>query len=163
MEKLLEDAGIKLSSVATDIMGVSGRAMIEALIAGQDDPAAMAELAKAMLRTKIPMLTQALRGRFTDHHAFLAQVHLDLIDQHTVAIDRLTDRIEVAIQPFRTFRELICTIPCISTGTADVIVAETGADMTRFPHGQAPDLLGRDGPGSERVGREGQIFQDQTR
>ena len=133
MEKLLEDAGITLSAVATDITGVSGRAMLEALIAGQRDPAVLADLAKRRLRAKIPALTEALTGRFSEHHAFLARVHLDLIDRHTRAIEAVTDRIEQVIEPFRAFRELICTIPGISTGVADVITAETGADMTRFP------------------------------
>ena len=133
LEKLLEDAGIKLSAVASDIMGVSGRAMLDALIAGERDPARLADLAKRRLRSKIPALTEALNGRFGDHHAFLAGVHLDLIDQHTHAIARLTERIEVVIEPFRPFRTLICSIPGISTLTADVIVAETGGDMTRFP------------------------------
>jgi transposase len=133
LEKLLEDAGIKLSAVASDILGVSGRAMLEALIAGDRDPAALAELAKRRLRSKIPALTEALTGRFSEHHAFLARVHLDLIDRHTEAIDQLTARIEAAMEPFRGFRELICTIPGISILTADVIVAETGADMSRFP------------------------------
>jgi transposase len=133
LEKLLEDAGIKLSAVATDIMGVSGRAMLEALIAGDRDPAELADLAKRRLRSKIPELTEALTGRFSEHHAFLARTHLDLIDQHTTAIENLTARIEVVMEPFRGFHDLICTIPGISTLTADVIVAETGADMTRFP------------------------------
>ena len=133
LEKLLEDAGIKLSAVASDIVGVSGRAMLEALIAGDRDPAALADLAKRRMRVKIPELTEALQGRFGAHHAFLARVHLDLIDQHTQAIAQLTARIEEVIEPFRAFRELISTIPGISTLTADVIVAETGADMSRFP------------------------------
>jgi transposase len=136
LEKLLEDAGIKLSSVVCDLTGVSGRAMLEALIAGDTDPAAMAELAKKRMRVKIPQLTEALYGRFTSHHAFLTRMHLDLIDQHTAAIEQLTDRIEVVIEPFRGFRDLICTIPGIGGYTADVIVAETGADMTRFPTAQ---------------------------
>jgi len=133
LEKLLEDAGIKLSSVASDISGVSGRAMLEALIAGQRDPATLAGLAKRRLRSKIPALTEALTGRFAEHHAFLARLHLDLIDQHTHAVDELTDRIEVVIKPFQVVRDLIITIPGISTGVADVIIAETGADMSRFP------------------------------
>ena len=133
LEKLLEDAGIKLSAVASDILGVSGRAMLEALIAGDRDPARMADLAKRRLRAKIPALTEALAGRFSAHHAFLARVHLDLIDSHTAAIGQLTKRIEAAMEPFHSFRALICSIPGISTLTADVIVAETGADMTRFP------------------------------
>jgi len=133
MEKLLEDAGIKLSSVAADINGVSGRAMLDALIAGQRDPAALADLAKRRLRSKIPELTEALTGRFNEHHAFLAKLHLNLIDQHTHAIEELTARIEVVMKPFRGAWDLIVTIPGISTGVADVIIAETGADMNRFP------------------------------
>jgi transposase len=133
LEKLLEDAGIKLSSVATDISGVSGRAMLEALIAGQRDPAELANLAKRRLRSKIPALTEALTGRFGEHHAFLARLHLDLIDQHSHAIEELTARIEVVIEPFRGARELMVTIPGISIAVADVIIAETGADMSRFP------------------------------
>jgi len=121
VEKLLEDAGIKLSSVATDISGVSGRAMLEALIAGQRDPAELAELAKRRLRSKIPALTEALTGRFVEHHAFLARLHLDLIDQHTRAVEELTARIEEVMEPFRGARDLI------------IIIAETGADMARFP------------------------------
>ena len=133
LEKLLEDAGVKLSAVASDILGVSGRAMLEAMIAGQTDPAVLADLAKRRLRSKIPALTEALTGRFSDHHRFLARVHLDLIDQHTAAIAEITSRIEVVIEPFRGFRDLIATIPGIGPLTADVVVAETGADITRFP------------------------------
>jgi transposase len=133
LEKLLEDAGIKLSAVASDILGVSGRAMLERLIAGDRDPVELADLAKRRLRNKIPQLTEALVGRFNDHHAFLARVHLDLIDRHTAAIEQLTQRAEVVIEPFQGFRALICTIPGISTLLADVIIAETGADMSVFP------------------------------
>ncbi|QCO97064.1 IS110 family transposase [Arthrobacter sp. 24S4-2] len=132
LEKLLEDASIKLSSVASDITGVSGRAMLEAMIAGQDEPAALADLAKRRLRSKIPALTEALTGRFTEHHGFLARVHLDLIDRHTRAVEDITARIEVVIAPFQGFRDLIATIPGIGPLVADVVVAETGADMTRF-------------------------------
>lgn len=132
LEKLLEDAGIKLSAVATDIVGVSGRAMLEALIAGQRDPEVLADLAKRKLRWKLGELSEALDGRFADHHAFLARTHLDLIDHLTGTIDQVTTRIEEAIAPFRGVRDLIVTVPGISTGVADVIIAETGADMTRF-------------------------------
>jgi transposase len=133
LEKLGEDAGIKLSAVATDIVGVSGRAMLEALIAGQRDPAVLADLAKRKLCSKLPALTEALTGRFEDHHAFLTRTHLDLIDHFTEAIDQVTTRIEDAMAPFHNVRDLICTIPGVSTLVADVIIAETGADMTRFP------------------------------
>ena len=133
LEKLLEDAGIKLSSVASDITGVSGRAMLRAMVEGQRDPAVLADLARRRMRSKIPALTEALTGRFTEHHAFLTGVHLDLIDRHTAAIEEITARIEVVIEPFQPFRELICTIPGIDILTADVVIAETGADMSRFP------------------------------
>jgi len=133
LEKLLEDSGIKLSSVASDLTGVSGRAMLEALVAGERDPHILAEMAKKRMRVKIPELIEALTGRFDDHHAFLVRLHLDLIDQHTHAIEAITARIEVVIEPFRAARDLIITIPGISTKVADVIIAETGADMSRFP------------------------------
>jgi transposase len=161
LEKLLEDSGIKLSAVAPDIPGVSGRAMLEALIAGDRDPAALADLARRRLRSKIPGLTEALAGRFSSHHAFLARVHLDLIDQHTAAISQVTGRIEAAMEPFRGFRQLICSIPGISTLTADVIIAETGADMTRFP--SAGHLASRAGttPGSNESA--GKVRSSRTR
>lgn len=133
LEKLLEDTGITLSTVASDILGVSGRAIPERLIAGERDPTALADLAKRRPRSKIPSPTEALVGRFAEHHAFLARVHLDLIDRHTTAIDQLTQRIEVLIEPFQGFHDLICSIPGISTRIADVIIAETGADMAVFP------------------------------
>ena len=107
--------------------------MLAALIEGERDPVVLADLAKRRLRAKIPELVEALTGRFGDHHAFLARVHLDLIDQHTSAINGLTGRIEEVIEPFRGARDLIVTIPGISTLVADVIVAETGADMAQFP------------------------------
>jgi len=133
LEKLLEDAGIKLSAVASDITGVSGRAMLEALVAGERAPDVLADMAKRRMRSKIPELTEALTGRFSEHHAFLVRVHLDLIDHNTSAIDELTARIEVVIAPFRSARDLMVTIPGLSSGVADVIIAETGADMSRFP------------------------------
>jgi transposase len=107
--------------------------MLEALIGGQRDPVVLADLAKRAMRSEIAELTEALTGRFADHHGFLARLHLDLIDSHTKAIDELTERIEVVIEPFRVARDLIVAIPGISTLVADVVIAETGADMGRFP------------------------------
>jgi transposase len=133
LEKLLEDAGIKLSSVATDITGVSGRAMLEALINGQRDPAVLAELAQRRLRSKIPALTEALRGRFNDHHAFMARLFLDRIDAHTADIGRLDERIEEAMEPFYAARDLLISIPGFSRIVAEVFIAETGGDMSVFP------------------------------
>jgi hypothetical protein len=157
LEKLLEDAGIKLSPVASDILGVSGRAMLGALIAGDRDPARMADLARRRMRSKIPGLTEALAGRSGAHHAFPARVHLDLTGQRTAAIGQLTERIEAAMEPFRSFRKLICPIPGISTLTADVVVAGTGAGMTRFPRRRPPRLMGRDHAREPRARRQGQI------
>jgi len=133
LEKLLEDAGIKLSSVASDITGVSGRLMLQALIDGNRDPVVLAELARRRLRSKIPALTEALTGRFNEHHAFLAGIHLETIDQRTRQIAELDQRIDQAMAPFRWFADLICSIPGIGEATAEVIVAETGAVMTVFP------------------------------
>ena len=133
LEKLLEDAGIKLSSVASDITGVSGRLMLQALIDGQQDAAVLAELAKRRLRSKIPELTEALTGRFSEHHAFLTRMYLDVIDQRSRQIEELNTRIEVVMEPFQSFSALICTIPGIGQRCAEVIVAETGADMSVFP------------------------------
>jgi transposase len=133
LETLLEDTGIKLSSVASQLTGVSGRAMLEALIAGQRDPAVLADLAQRRLRQKIPALTEALQGRFNDHHAFMVRLYLDRIDAHDADIARLDARIEEAIAPFRAIRELLVSIPGWSQIIANVFIAETGADMSVFP------------------------------
>jgi transposase len=132
LQKLLEDAGIKLSSVATEITGPSGRSMLEALMAGVSDPDALAELARGRLRAKIPQLSEALKGHFGDHHAFLMRLHLETIDQRTSVIDEITARIEDVIGPLRAARALVETIPGVSTRAPDVIIAETGGDMSRF-------------------------------
>ncbi|TRO55831.1 IS110 family transposase [Streptomyces sp. IB201691-2A2] len=132
LEKLLEDTGIKLSAVASDIMGVSGRAMPEALIRGEGDPQTLADLAKRRLRNKIPELTEALTGRFREHHAFLTRLHLDQYDQLTTTIDQLSERIEEAMAPFRGALDLLDAIPGINQAVAEVIIAETGGDMSRF-------------------------------
>jgi len=133
LEKLLEDAGIKLSSVASEIVGVSGRAILEALIAGERDPAVLADLAKYGLRKKIPALTEALTGRFTEHHGFMARLYLDCLDDHSAKIARLDERIAEAMTPFAAARELLTSIPGFSTRIAEVFIAETGADMAAFP------------------------------
>lgn len=133
LEKLLESAGIKLSAVASDLSGVSCRAMLLALADGQRNPYILADLAHFTMKKKRPALVEALIGRFTEHHAFLVKQHFAMIDQQEQFMAELTDRIEVVIEPFRSFRDLICSIPGISTKVADVITAETGADMTPFP------------------------------
>lgn len=133
LHKLLQDAGIKLSSVATDVMGVSGRAMIDALVEGTKDPTVLAELAVGKLRKKLPLLRQALEGRFRDHHAFLVTQLLAHIDYLEELNDSLTKKIEEQLLPFSKEMELLQTIPGVAAKTAQVVVAEIGADMTRFP------------------------------
>jgi transposase len=131
LEKFLESSGIKLSSV-TNLKGTSARAMLDALVDGERDPVVLADLSQRLLRRKIPQLTEALQGRFTEHHAFLVRQHLAVIDAHQAMIDELTRRIEEQIEPFRSARDALITIPGVSTLVADVIIAETGADMTVF-------------------------------
>ena len=133
LEKILEDAGIKLTSVATHTLGVSGRAMIEALIAGERDPQVLADMARARMRTKIPALREALTGRFSEHHAFLCRTMIDRIDAVTATVNTLTARIEHEIAPLQTEVERLSTIPGVGTHHAQVILAEIGTDMTRFP------------------------------
>lgn len=133
LEKLLEGAGIKLSAVASDLSSLSCRKMLMALAQGERNPYILADLAHVTMKAKRPALVEALIGRFTEHHAFLVKQHFAMIDQQDRIMADLTARIEVVIEPFRSFRDLICSIPGISTRVADVITAETGADMTPFP------------------------------
>jgi transposase len=133
LEKFLESSGIKLSAVATDLTGVSARAMLEALVAGERDPQILADLAKRTLRRKIPALIEALQGRFTEHHAFMVSQYLAQLDTQQATVDALTARIETVIAPFAAARDALVTIPGISQTVAEVIIAETGADMTVFP------------------------------
>ena len=133
LQKLLETANIKLSSVASDVMGVSGRAMIEALISGNTDPEVLADLAKGKLRKKLSLLREALNGRFRPHHQFmLGEIlsHLDFLDE---AIERMSREIEEHIAPFLQEIELLKTIPGVNQKVAQAIVAEVGVEMNRFP------------------------------
>ncbi|GAA2372591.1 transposase [Dactylosporangium salmoneum] len=131
--KVLEDGGIKLDSVASHALGVSGRAMIEALISGERDPRALAQLAKGTLRRKIPDLTMALAGRFAEHHALLARLHLDHIDHLNAMIQRLDEQIGILLIPFARPMELLTSIPGVGERAAQVIISEIGVDMSRFP------------------------------
>jgi transposase len=132
-EKLLEDTQIKLSAVISDIFGVSGRAMLDALIAGQRDPRALAELARASMRGKIGVLAEALTGHFRDHHGYLPAIMLGRVDTLTAQIEQLTTRIGEAIAPFAHQVAQLDEIPGIGTTGAQEIIAEIGVDMTRFP------------------------------
>ncbi|MFJ5034423.1 IS110 family transposase [Streptomyces sp. NPDC088560] len=133
LQNLLEGFGIKLTSVVSDFLGVSGRRMLKALICGEHDPRVLAELAPPSLRTRREVLIEALTGYFTDHHAFLTQTMLDRIDEATAMEQRLNARIEEHIRPFQRQVELLATIPGVSAHTAEVILAEIGADISRFP------------------------------
>jgi transposase len=132
-EKLLEDAQIKLSSVITDIFGVSGRDMLDALAAGHRDPAALAALARGRMRGKDRALRDALTGRFTDHHGYLLAMMLARIDGLTAQVSQLTSRIDEAIAPFAHQVAQLLELPGVAAVTATEIIAEIGVDMTRFP------------------------------
>lgn len=141
IQKTLEDAGIKLDSVASHVMGVSGRAMLRALIAGERDPKVLAEMAKGKLRKKIPDLQRALRGRFGDHHALLIGMSLDHIDHLEATMARLDTEIDAVFAsntneagiPFEQARDHLGTIPGVAKRAAEAILAEIGVDMSRFP------------------------------
>jgi transposase len=133
LHKVLEDAGVKLSSVASSVLTKSGRDMIDALIAGQRDTAVLAEMAKGRMRQKIPQLRDALAGRFDEHHALLCKAMLGRIDQADATIDELSGRIDELLDPYEAAVTLLTSIPGVARRSAQVIVAEIGADMSRFP------------------------------
>jgi transposase len=134
IQKVLEDANIKLGSVASDVLGVSGRAMLEAIVSGQEDPEVLADLARRRLRAKIPELRLALQGRVTDHHRFLLRLLLDNLTQQEGLIARLSARItEVLPTPFGEAVPRLATIPGIDERAAENILAEIGTDMEQFP------------------------------
>jgi transposase len=133
VEKLLEDAQIKLSAVVSDIFGMSGRAMLEAMIAGQRNPRALAQLAIGRMRAKLAVLEEALTGHFDDHHAFICQMMLDRIDDLTRRAAELTTRIEEQIAPYAGAADKLDEIPGVGRTAAQELIAEIGADMTRFP------------------------------
>jgi len=132
IDKVLQDAGLKLSSVASDLLGKSGRDMLDAQVAGQRDPDQLAELARRQLRVKIPRLRQALTGRFTDGHALVLGEILAHIDFLDASIARVSTSIEEVIRPFRVERDLLATIPGIDRRLAEAIIAEIGVDMSVF-------------------------------
>lgn len=133
VEKTLQDAGIKLSSVASEVLGVSARLMLEAMISGTHDPELLAELAKGPLRKKIPALREALQGRFTGHHALLVGQMLAQIDFLDETIATLSARVEDLTAPFSRELELLDTIPGIDRRAAELLLAEIGPDMSVFP------------------------------
>jgi transposase len=133
IQKTLEDANIKLASVLTDVLGVSGRAMLEALIAGETDLEVLASLRRGRVKASPEELTQALRGSVREHHRFLFRLHLGQIQAIETAVADVEARIGKILEPFRQRVELLKTIPGVSETTARVILAEIGLDMSRFP------------------------------
>jgi transposase len=131
--KVLEDAGLKLTTVVSDVMGVSGRAMLRALVAGTTDPTVLADLARGRLRQKLPELRRALHGRFRPHHAFLIEQIFAKIDFLDETLDRLTTEIDGRLGPFEPMLANLDTIPGVDRTAAITLIAETGADMSRFP------------------------------
>ncbi len=132
VQKVLEDAGIKLDSVAADVLGVSGRLMLRALIAGERDPAVLAELAKGQLRKKIPTLREALRGSFRARHATMLRITLDHLEHLESAIAQLDREIDTVMLPFTAARDRLDTATGIGKRAAECIIAEIGIDMARF-------------------------------
>lgn len=131
--KVLEDAGVKLTSVVSDVMGASGRAMLTALVKGTTDAAVLADLAQGKLRKKLPELRRALEGRFRPHHAFLIEQIFAKIDFLDETIQRLTVELDRRLDSFEPMLRALDTIPGVDRKTATIIVAETGGDMSRFP------------------------------
>ena len=152
VQKTLEDAGIKLDSVAADVLGVSGRAMLTALINGERDPGVLAELAKGRLRSKLPQLRQALRGRFGAHHALLIRLALEHLEQLEGSIATLDTHIDRVLAPFTQARDRLATITGVGKRAAECMVAEIGVDMAVFPTaGHLASWAGRC-PGNNRTG-----------
>jgi len=133
IQKVLEDANIKLGSVLSDVLTVSGRAMLWAIIAGESDPERLADLAQGTARRKRPELVEALRGRVTAHHRMMLKLHLDLIADLERALAEVDAAVGKALAPIRERARLLTTMPGVSDLVAQVIVAEIGVDMTRFP------------------------------
>ncbi len=133
IHKTLEDANLKVASVITDMLGMTGRAILAALVAGQSDPEHLAGLAQGRLKAKHEQLVEALHGRVTDHHRFLLKLHLGLIDELDKAVDQLEARMTQVLAPMVRSAQVLSTIPGVSTTAARVIIAEIGTDMSRFP------------------------------
>ena len=133
IQKVLEDANLKLGSVLSDVLGQSGRAMLEAIIAGEEDPVRLAELALGTARNKKAALVEALRGRVTPHHRALLQLHLGLVDALESALEEVDRNVGKTLEPIRDLARLLTTMPGVGDLVAQVILAEIGFDMSRFP------------------------------
>jgi transposase len=133
IQKVLEDANVKLGSVASNVVGASGRLMLQAIVAGQDDPVQLADLAQRRLRMKIPQLEQALYGKLTEHHRWMLRLLLDQLQTNEEFVARLDERIAQLTRPLEPVLEKLDAIPGIDRRVAEVLMAEIGPDMTPFP------------------------------
>ncbi len=133
IQKTLEDANLKIATVASDLMGLSGRAILAALAAGETDPEALADLARGRLKAQRATVVDALRGRVTKAHRFLLQLHLDQIRALEEAIEAVETEVGSALEPFRAAAEVLTTMPGVSDLVAQVVIAEIGVEMARFP------------------------------
>jgi transposase len=133
IQKVLEDANIKVSSVLTNVLGRSGRAMLDAIIAGEQDPERLAQLARGTARKKHSQLVEALRGRVTPHHRAMPKLHLDVVAALEAALRDVDAAVGKALEPIPPRAQLLTTMPGISDIAAHVVVAEIGVDMSRFP------------------------------
>jgi transposase len=160
LQKTLEEANIKLDSVITDVVGKTGRAMIEAMIAGVSDPAKLALLADRRIKVSPQTLREALRGRVNRHHRFLLRLHLDQIDVLDRALAEIDKEIDAGLDPFRPFIPLLTSIPGIAELSARVVLAEIGTDMRRFPDRSQSRLVGGAVPQERRERRQAPIDAD---
>jgi transposase len=136
IQKVLEDANIKLASVATDALGASGRAMLRALLAGERNPEVLAERAKGLLRNKIPALREALTGRLTAHHCFMLRELLDDLEHTEAKMTTVEAELERRLRPFQADVDRLCTIPGVDRVTAWGVLSEIGLNMDQFPSAQ---------------------------
>ncbi len=156
LHKVLEDAGVKLATVATDVMGVSGRGMMRALIGGVTDPEVLADLARARLRAKLPELRRALTARFREHHAFLLGRMLAHVQALEADIEEISGRIAELVEPWQGQLMILDSITGVGPRAAEVILAEIGPDMGRFPTaGHLASWTGRCPGQRESAGRRG--------
>jgi transposase len=133
IHKTLEDANIKLDAMLADVLGKSGRAILDALVAGENDPVRLAALAHAGVKCPQEKLREALRGRVREHHRFLLRLHLGQVDALDAAIMTIDQEVEANLAPFCGAVELVATVPAVKTLSAQGIVCEIGTDMSRFP------------------------------
>src|SRR5260370_5705246 len=151
IHKTLEDANIKLGSVASDILGKSGRAMLHAILAGERDSHKLAHLAMGALRLKIPQLTKALQGHWTEHHTFMVRYLLDHLEYLERQIGLFNSRVDQCLRPFVTAEQMerLDQIPGVNRLTIENVVAEIGSDMSRFPDGNHLSSWAGSSPGNE--------------